>query len=266
MNSSFLIQAVQDILGATRRLALVGTLGWQDVRARYRRSALGAFWLTISMGVVIGSLGMVFGTIFKTPIRDFFPFLSVGIIIWGFISTVITEGCGGFITADAVIKQLPIPLTVHILRLVWRNLIVLAHNIVIFPLVLLAVQKPLTWMVFVAIPGMLLLVLNLVWIAVMLATICARYRDIPQIVASALQVIFYLTPIVWMPELMEQRTHLYILKANPFYHLMEIVRAPLLGQAPSMENWAVSIGLCVVGWAITLVLFGRYRRRIAYWL
>jgi lipopolysaccharide transport system permease protein len=266
MNSSFFSQAVQDIVGATNRFSLVGTLGWQDVRARYRRSKVGAFWLTISMGVVIGTLGLVFGTIFKTPMKEFLPFLSVGLIMWGFISTVITEGCAGFIAADAVIKQLPIPLTVHILRLVWRNLIVLAHNIVIFPLVLLAVQRPLDWMVLLVVPGLLLVVLNLIWMVILLATICARYRDIPQIVSSALQVVFYVTPIVWMPQQMEHRASLYVLNANPFYHFMEIVRAPLLGNAPNMENWLVSIGVCVVGWVVTLLLFGRYRRRIAYWL
>jgi len=266
MTGSFFLSAVRDIVGAIYRLPLAGTLGWQDVRARYRRSKIGAFWLTISMGVVIGSLGLVFGTIFKSPMHEFLPFLSAGLILWGFISTVITEGCNGFIAADAVIKQLPIPLMVHILRLMWRNVIVLGHNIVIFPLVLLAVQRPVGWIALLSLPGLVLVTLNLTWMALLLSTICARYRDISQIVVSALQVVFYVTPIVWMPHLMDSRSHLYLLQSNPFYHLMEIVRAPLLGNAPSMLNWAASLGLCAVGWIVTLIFYGRYRRRIAYWL
>ena len=103
--------AVQDILSALKRFSLIGTLGWQDVRQRYRRSSIGAFWLTISMGVMIGTIGIVFGQIFKSPMNEFLPFLSVGLILWGFISTVITEGCSGFIAGEAVIKQLPIPLS-----------------------------------------------------------------------------------------------------------------------------------------------------------
>jgi lipopolysaccharide transport system permease protein len=266
MTNSFFLSAVRDIIGAVGRLSLVATLGWQDVRQRYRRSAVGAFWLTISMGVVIGTIGTVFGQIFKSPMEQFLPFLSVGLIIWGFISAVITEGCTGFIMADAVIKQLPIPLSVHILRLIWRNLIILAHNIVIFPLVLLAVQKPIGWVAFLSIPGLVLLIANLIWIALLLATICARYRDIPQIVSSALQIVFYLTPIMWLPHLLPQRASLYIVDANPFFHLIEIVRAPLLGSFPLLENWLVSLAMCIIGWVVTLAFYGRYRRRVAYWL
>lgn len=258
--------AVQDITSAIKRFSLIGTLGWQDVRQRYRRSSLGAFWLTISMGVMIATIGIVFGQIFKSPMDEFLPFLSAGLILWNFISIVITEGCSGFIAGEAVIKQLPIPLSVHIFRVIWRNLIILAHNVVIFPLVLLAVQKAPTWDVLMAIPGLLLLVINLSWIAIFLGIVCTRYRDIPQIVSSFLQVVFYLTPIMWLPSLLPSRAGAYMLDLNPFYHFIEIVRAPLLDQEPSPENWLISISIAIVGWLITLALFGRYRRRIAYWL
>ncbi|MFY2598805.1 ABC transporter permease [Achromobacter xylosoxidans] len=258
--------AVQDITSALKRFSLIGTLGWQDVRQRYRRSSLGAFWLTISMGVMIATIGIVFGQIFKSPMDEFLPFLSAGLVLWGFISTTITEGCSGFIAGEAVIKQLPIPLSVHVFRVIWRNLIILAHNIVIFPLVLVAVQKAPTWDVLMAIPGLMLLIINLSWIAIFLGIVCTRYRDIPQIISSFLQVVFYLTPIMWLPSLLPSRAGSYMLDLNPFYHFIQIVRAPLLDQVPSAENWVVSTGIAVVGWIVTLVLFGKYRRRIAYWL
>lgn len=266
MSKHFISGAIQDISSALSRHSLIGTLGWQDVRQRYRRSSLGPFWLTISMGVMIGTIGIVFGQIFKSPMDEFLPFLAVGLILWGFISTVITEGCSGFIAAEAVIKQLPIPLSVHIFRVIWRNLIILAHNVVIFPLVLLAVQKAPTWDAVVAIPGLILLILNLSWISIFLGVLCTRYRDIPQIITSLLQVVFYLTPIMWLPSLLPSRAGTLMLDLNPFYHFLQIVRAPLLGQEPSLESWAVTIGIAIVGWTLTVMLFGRYRRRIAYWL
>src|SRR5690606_38293826 len=101
---------LKDISAAIREYSLVGMLGWQDVRQRYRRSVLGPFWLTISMGIMIFTIGVVFGHIFKTPMQEFLPFLAIGLILWGFISSVITEGCMGFIAAEGIIKQLPIPL------------------------------------------------------------------------------------------------------------------------------------------------------------
>lgn len=262
----FIVNALADIATALKRYSLVGTLGWQDVRQRYRRSSLGPFWLTISMGVMIGTIGIVFGQIFKSPSDEFLPFLAIGLILWGFISAAITEGCTSFIAADAVIKQLPIPLAVHVFRQLWRNMIILAHNIVIFPLVLIAVGKPINMDAFLAIPGFLLLLVNLTWISLLLGVLCARYRDIPQIVSSLMQVVFYLTPIMWLPSLLPERAGTYMLTMNPFYHLLEIVRDPLLGHAPDAQNWLASLALAVVGWLVTLMLYGRYRRRIAYWL
>jgi lipopolysaccharide transport system permease protein len=258
--------AIQDIAAAARRYSLVGMLGWQDVRQRYRRSALGPFWLTISMGVMIGTIGIVFGQIFQTPMKDYLPFLAAGMILWNFMSVVVMEGCTAFIAAEGIIKQLPIPLFVHILRMIWRNILILMHNIVIFPLVLLAVGRPIGWDAFIAIPGFVVLAINMAWVALLLGVLCARYRDLPQIVGSALQVVYYLTPIMWMPSTLSRHAGAYLLDLNPIYHLISVVRAPILGSLPTATDWYVSLGLALVGWLMAIALYGRYKRRIAYWL
>ncbi|WP_227869570.1 ABC transporter permease [Undibacterium parvum] len=266
MPSYSLTIALSDITAAVRRYPLVGMLGWQDVRQRYRRSALGPFWLTISMAIMIGTMGVVFGQIFKAPLTEFLPFLAAGTILWSFISAIVSEGCTGFIAAEGIVKQLPIPLFVHILRMIWRNVLILGHNIVIFPLVLLAVGKPVGLVALISIPGFILLLINLTWVALILSVICARYRDLPQIIGSVIQVVFYLTPIMWMPHLLPDRAGLYLLDLNPVFHLLEIVRSPLLGQFPTWTNWVVSLALALFGWVIALTIYGHYKRRIAYWL
>jgi lipopolysaccharide transport system permease protein len=218
------------------------------------------------MGIMIGAMGVVFSQLFRSSLDSYLPFLTAGIILWGFISAVISEGCLGFISAEAVIKQLPVPLFVHILRLVWRNVLILGHNIVIIPIVFVLFGRSLTISALAALPGLSLLIANLCWIALLLAIISARYRDLPQVVASVLQVFFYLTPIMWVPTDLSTEIGRYILVLNPAYHLLEIVRAPLLGQMPTTLNWQVSIALLVVGWTAAAVLFGRYKGRVAYWL
>jgi lipopolysaccharide transport system permease protein len=255
-----------DVAAAFKRHALIALLAWQDIQQRYRRSALGPFWLTISMSVMIGAIGLVFSQVFKVPTHDFLPFIAIGIILWTFISNVILEGCSGFIVAENIIKQLPIPLFVHILRMVWRNVLILGHNIVIFPLVLIAVGKPLGLIALLSIPGFILATINLTWVALILATICARYRDMPQMVGSLIQVTFYLTPIIWMPKTISAHVSAYLLDLNPVYHLLEIMRAPLLGTMPTTTNWLVSLAMAVVGTIFSLAFYGNYRRRIAYWL
>lgn len=270
MNNKIILaikEAALDVFNAlTKNLALIALLGWHDLRQRYRRSALGPFWLTISMGVMIGTIGIVFGQIFNSPMQDYLPFLASGIILWAYISTVLNEGCVAFIASDAVIKQLNLPFFVHISRMIWRNFLIFSHNIVILPLVFVTVSKPLSFVALLSIPGLLLLTINLAWMAFMLAVLCTRYRDLSQIVTSILQVLFYLTPIMWMPQLVPARANLFLLDANPMHHLLDIVRAPILGSYPSMLSWTVAIGLAVIGWIFALIFFGLYKKRIAYWL
>jgi lipopolysaccharide transport system permease protein len=256
----------RDIFNAFKDYELAGILGWQDIRQRYRRSSIGPFWLTMSMGVLIGALGLVFGTIFSTPMNRLLPFLTIGLILWTLISTTLNEGCTGFTAAEAIIKQINLPLFAHILRVLWRNLVIFAHNIIVFPLVLLFFWKPLPVTAILAIVGLALLMINLAWMALLLGVFCTRFRDVPQIVASLLQVIFYLTPIIWMPEMVPKRANLFLLNANPFFHLIEIVRAPLLGTFPTMLNWQIGVVLAMFGWGFTTIFYGRFRSRVAYWL
>ena len=254
------------ILSIFRHIVLARILGWHDIRGRYRRSAIGPFWLTISMGVMIACIGLVFGGIFKTPMDEYLPFLAAGIILWAFITGTINEGCTGFIDAEGIIKQLPIPLFVHILRVLWRNALILAHNILILPLVLLVMGKGLSFVALWAVPGLLVVVVCLSWITLLFAMLCARYRDLPQIVASVLQVAFYLTPIIWMPTLLPDRVGVVFLELNPVYHLLELIRGPLLGQVPSLTSWIVVAAMAVFGWLFTLFVFSRLHKRVAYWL
>ena len=245
---------------------MAGTLGWQDVKQRYRRSKLGPFWLTISMAVLIGTIGLVFGSIFKAPMSEFLPFLALGIILWTFVASVINEGCTEFVNAESVIKQLPLPWFLHSLRVIWRNAIILAHNLVILPVLFLLFLKPVGWVSLLAIPGFALATLSLAWMALLVGIVCTRYRDLAQIVASVLQIAFYLTPIIWMPSLLSGRASTLFLNTNPFYHLLEVVRTPILGSAPSLLSWGVCLAMAVVGWTFTIFMFGRYRDRMSYWL
>jgi lipopolysaccharide transport system permease protein len=258
--------AVSDVRRALGQASLAGTLGWQDVKQRYRRSKLGPFWLTISMAVLIATIGVVFGQIFRSPMSQFLPFLALGIILWTFIASVINEGCVEFVNAEGVIKQLPLPWFLHSMRVIWRNGIILAHNAVIVPLLFLVFLKPIEPVALLAIPGLALVTISLGWMALLVGIVCTRYRDLAQIIASVLQIAFYVTPIIWMPTLLSGRASAMFLTSNPFYHLLEVVRAPLLGDVPTLLNWGVCIAMAVLGWLFTIWVFGRYRDRMSYWL
>ncbi|QWD72717.1 ABC transporter permease [Polynucleobacter sp. UB-Raua-W9] len=260
-------RALKDIIESNKSYKLYMMLGWQDILQRYRRSVLGPLWLTLSMGVMIGTMGLVFGNILNAPISEYFPFLAVGLILWTFISTVISEGCTVFISADSLIKQLPLPIFMHVLRMIWRNIAIFFHNMIIFLVILIFTPNIfITKSTFLFFPGFIILILNLLWISLILGILCTRYRDLPQIINSILQVLFYITPIVWLPNLMKGRASAYFLDLNPMFHLMDVVRSPLLGGASSLVSWQVVIAMAIIGWLLAILVFTRYRARIAYWL
>ncbi len=258
--------AVRDIGDALSKYRLALIFGWQDVAQRYRRSRVGAFWLTLNMAVFIAALGLIFGTLFQSEMHEFLPYLCAGVITWGFISTCLNEGCTTFTSSDGIILQVRMPLFTHIMRAVWRNTIIFAHNIVIFPILLLIFGRVVSINVIWALPGFLLLTINLAWMMLVLATICARFRDMTQVVTNILQVLFYATPIMWMAKILPDHVSRAFIAWNPFYHFIELVRAPLFGSPPTLLNWTFGFAIAIIGWIIAILFFGHYRWRVAYWL
>ena len=242
-------------------------LGWQDIRQSYRRSVFGQLWITIGMAVTIAAIGIVFGTIFATPIQVFLPYLASGLIMWSLIAGIINDGNMAFIASEGMIKQLPLPKFVYIVRIVWRNLIVSAHNVVIFPIVIFIVGGTTTWAVLLWPLGVVAAVLSLSGLALIFAIVASRYRDLPQIVSAALTVGFYITPVIWIKEsLRENELVNLIVSLNPLYHILQVARLPMIGQMPLLSNWIWVFASAGLFWAVGIYMFRRFEKRIAYWV
>lgn len=259
-------QGFEDVKEGITNLQLPLLLAKAEIKRRYRRSTLGPFWITISTAVTITTIGFLFGRIFNSPLSEFLPFIAGGLILWNFISSTIGDSCSVFIQSEASIKQLPLPLFTYVEQLVIRNFYIFLHNIVIFPVVCFVTGRALGFNCFLAIPGIVLVLLNLSWLSLTLGIVCARYRDLTQIVQSILQILFYVTPIIWMPGQVSARVASVFIELNPVYHILSVVRTPLLNNQPTMLNWIVSAGVALIGWICTIILFNRYKKRIAYWL
>ena len=256
--------ALIDLVKGMRSFHLWGLLGWQDVRRRYRRSIIGPFWLTISMGVLVAVLSILYGALLKVDIAEYAPFLALGFIIWTLISSFINEGCTAFTDAGSIIKQVDLPLSIHIYRVIWRSLIIFFHNAAIFVVVAFVFSIWPGWVGLLFLPGLLLLCLNGVWMGLLFGLVSARFRDVPPVMDSIVRIAFFVTPIIWMPELLPGRV--VLLDFNPFFHFLELVRAPLLGQAPHLVSWVAVSGMTLGGGLAALIMFRNYRRRVAYWV
>ncbi|SAL19854.1 ABC-2 type transporter [Caballeronia choica] len=239
-------------------------LGWLEVRQRYARSLVGPFWLTISMGVMIASIGLVYGTLFGQNMSEYLPFLSSGLVMWTLFAQTVNEGSNAYIASSTYIRQAATPKLLYVLQVVWRNVVILAHNIVIV-LALFVIFGVRNWDVLpLFVPALLIYLLNVTWIAMVAGLLSARFRDLPQIVAALIQVAFYVTPIMFRPDALNRFS--WIVRFNPLSYLIEVVRAPLIGQAPSALAWGITIGMAVVGWIVALLLTARYLKRIPFWV
>jgi ABC-2 type transport system permease protein/lipopolysaccharide transport system permease protein len=253
-----------DLVEGTSKNWMWSAMAVQDIKMRYRGSLLGPFWLTISMVIMIAAMGLIYARMFNMEIKGYLPFLTVGLVVWNFVSTVITEGCQTFLSAHNIITQVRLPFSLHAWRGVYRNLIVLAHNMVIVPLVLLIFGVPVGWSVLLIVPALVLLTINGIWVSILLGMISARYRDVPPIVTSFVQVIFFITPIFWPPEALGIWMH--ALPLNPLFAAVDVVRAPLLGSAPLAYSWTVLLIVTGLGCSCSFWIFAKFRSRIAYWI
>jgi homopolymeric O-antigen transport system permease protein len=136
-----LARAVDDLRSGWRHRVLWGHLGWQDIRQRYRRSVLGPVWISISMAVTAVALGILYAGLFGNPFEEQLPYILVGLIVWGLISGCINEGVDVFISNVGLIHHLPAPLSVHVYRLVWRQMLFFAHNLVVYAIMLVVLSN-----------------------------------------------------------------------------------------------------------------------------
>lgn len=263
-DNNYTRSAMDDILLGIGYWPLWVRLGWQDVMLRYRRSMIGPFWLTISMGIMVFALGLFYGKLFAMNVDRYLPFLTVGFLVWNLITSLLSEGCQTFVESEGFIRQIDLPLSMFPLRVIWRNLIIFFHNAVIYVVVVVVFDITLGWSLLLVIPGLFLLLANAIWSTTLLGILSARFRDLPQIVASILQVAFFITPIIWMPEAISNRR--LLVEGNPFYHFIELIRAPLLGHPPTLMNWSMVLAITLGGWVGTFLFYRRFHSRIAYWV
>ena len=263
--------AFNDLVRGWGQYELWLQLGWQDIKQRYRRSTLGPLWITIATGVMALALGLLYSMLFQIEIREFLPHVTVGFIVWGFISGCVKDGANVFIENEGLIKQLPSALSVHVYRLVWRQLLFFAHNVVIWVLLVIIFRIPLTWQTLLAVPAMLLLVLNGVWVTMLFGIIATRFRDVAPLLEALVQLLFYVTPIVWTTQTLKEQggdvaKRALLAEINPLYHYLEIVRAPMIDQPVAAYHWWIVIGCTVLGLLIAGLVMRKWRFRVSYWV
>lgn len=258
-------EAINDILCSIQHWRMSTTLGWQDIKLKYKRSSIGPFWITISMAVTIYTIGFLYGHLFKVDIKEYFPHLASGIIGWTFISTSLIESTNIFVESENYIKNAETHYTVFMMRLMIRNIIIFLHNIIAYLPIFFLLKIIPGFNIFLLIPAIFIVSLNVVLWGTVLAILGTRFRDLLPIITSLIQVAFFMTPIMWIPNFLPEKYQWFILY-NPFNQFLNLLRNPLLNKP--IDQWSIMIVLLVslTGFLFFSHFINKYKTRIVFWL
>lgn len=264
MNKIYLA-AIEDIRRSLESSRLTFHIALNELQGRYRRTMLGPFWATLSIAILILSLGLIYSKLWKTNLSEYLPFLTSGYVVWLFILATLTEGSNLFITQEHILKQVKFPYFQLSFICVLRNLLIMAHHFVIFLLVALFFDVNISWATFLFIPGLIILIFSLIWVVILIGMISARYRDIPMLITNILSISMFITPILYKPEALGENAQ-WIAHYNILFHYVEIVRKPMLGDYPLLLSWQLTSATALLGAFLVFCFFAKKRTSIIFWL
>jgi len=256
----------RDVWRSARLWHIWTRLGVQDIRLRYRRSAIGPAWVFVNLAVLVLAIGFIYANLLGQDPAGFIPYLTVGLVMWGYLTNSIVEGGNAFVNSEGYIKQISLPIYVY----VFRAFVAVGLNTLItlgaFVIVAILYHVPISLGTLLVVPGLLLVMIASLMLVTIFAHLNTRFRDVAHMASVGMQVLFYVTPVIFPADLLRRRRNLsYVIELNPMYHLIEVVRRPLLtATAADWHNYA-AVGLIVaVLCASATAVIAIYQRRIVF--
>ena len=238
---------------------------WLDTKCQYRRSKVGPLWETINVAVMIAAISLVSTGLFGGKMEDLVGYIGLGLIIWSAITGIVLDGCGTFVRNAGHILASNISVDLYVGRTLFKTFITFGHHILLYLVGIALGLIPLTWTALVSIAGIALLLVNGFWVIIVLAFICARFRDVELIMRNLLQIAFLVTPVFWNYQQIAPSQR-FMVDYNVLFHFLQIIRLPLLGEIPSMRTYLIVMVTTVLGYVAAALVYYRMRRRLAFFV
>lgn len=263
-DTRYLSAAVGDLSLALKSRSLWMALGWNDIRTRYHRSRLGAFWASLSILIFVSALGPIYSKLMGISLREYTTHLMLGLMLWNYISSIVLESGREYINATSYLVSFRLSYFTLLLRVVWRNLVVFLYQFMVFVGIALVLKLPITFYWAVAPFALLAITLVALSMALLMSVFATRYRDLSELINNVLRLVFFVTPIMWIPQ--PNSPLKVVADLNPFYHLIEVFRGPVLTGIIDGQSWLIVTSMLLVGWLLAFPIFALFRSRIAFWL
>jgi len=222
------------------------SLGLNDIKMQFVGTILGLSWPFLQMFMLLLVIGVIYGILLKQDVNTLVPFLAAGLAMWQFLALAMDMGSGSFIVSEGYIKQISVPKCYYVLRQLVSAHFRLLMALLAFFIVKFIFDSPFGWGTLMAIPGLFLFSVFCSLLAFILAYLNTRFRDIQHLNTIFIQTLFYATPVIYPASILREAGKGYIADYNPFYHLLELPRAPLIdGSIPSLISFIV-VGVMIL--------------------
>ena len=254
-----------DIFEGLKLWRIWTALSWQEFRSTYRRSIFGVLWVMASFAGFIVIKLVIFTELIPTEDGQYYnAYLTVGFYLWFYIVLLVNSAPLTFVSAAGWIRVEPLPFSLYVFKNIMRELynFGLTFFVALGALIYIGFE-PSIYSLY-AIPAILFYVVNAIWLKFLLGIVGARFRDLGHLVSAVTLPLLFLTPIFWLPEQMGDL--MKYLWWNPFFHYLEIYRAPVVAGVFPTTSWIFVLTLFVVGWGLAIISYAQFRRRIVFWV
>jgi homopolymeric O-antigen transport system permease protein len=256
--------AIRDVRDSVKLLNMALYFAWSDTKARYRRSVLGPFWIVLGTAFGVTGLAYLWSEILKVDRATLVPSLTIGLVVWFFISGVFADAPSAFVRNAHIIRNIRSPFLIFALQLLIRQLITFGHNFLLVAVVMAIYVRNWSWIQLLFFPGIILVCVNLLWITTVMATLGARFRDLEPLVGAIMPMLFFLSPVVYRPEYLPADS--LVLLCNPLAYFITALREPLQGVVPQTYIYVGLVLMAPVGWTLALSILAHRYTRIAFWM
>ncbi len=245
---------------------------WFNLLIRYRRTAIGPLWIIASPVLFIFCLGALFLGLSNMTSSEFMPHLTIGLVNWTLLGGFVGRGHDLFTRNNAYLYQGETKYTDIILMDNAELIVHYLHQAVLILAVCIFYKTIKSPYALLSLLGFLIVILNGFWISVVLGILGSRFKDIGEILDTIITMAFLATPIIWMPvrntaPVGRDTAPIFetYMRVNPFYHYMEIIRAPLMNLPIAPLTWIVVGVTTILGYIVATIMYWRYRHMLVIW-
>jgi len=256
----------RDLRAGLRQWPLWWSLPVEQVKASYRRTYLGMLWMTLTTVAFVAGLSLLFGALMGQDLKTFIPYVAIGFIGFTWMIGLISGGAAAVTGNSSSIQTTPGPLSVYCYQVLTRPTLQFLHDAIVIVLVIIVFQVTVGWSLVVLPLSLALTLVNGVATALWLGPLCARFRDVGQLVDVIVRVLFFFTPVFWMTTDVDREQLIFLAGWNPLTYFLQVFRSPLLGEWPGLDSLVGALLITVVNVVVGYLAFCRTRPRWAYWV